>query len=202
MGDAWAARASQSVYQHLNLEEEVKTRRRRSRGWGMLRQFIYPEHQPTAHCLKDKGSECFMPDGKQRQQFKTICIQHVPSSASTSLFLCPDWYWNIIHLERRLVIIFLSGLPLPIQDSCKVGKMFYFSQSDESNETWSLKQKEEQDLQHTQNPSGGDHGCSCRPPEVQKTNNKPPDQNSSLVHNASLLHRAQSCRLLYRRHNH
>lgn len=34
---------------------------------------------PTARCLKDKESECFMPDGKQRQQFKTICIQHMHS---------------------------------------------------------------------------------------------------------------------------
>ena len=67
---------------------------------------------PTAHCLKDKGSECFMPDGKQRQQFKTICIQHMHTSPSTSPFLCPDWYWNIIHLERRHVIIFLPGLLL------------------------------------------------------------------------------------------
>lgn len=46
-----------------------------------------------------------------------------PSASNTctlSLHLsvsCPDWYWNIIHLERQHVIIFLSNLTLPIQDN-------------------------------------------------------------------------------------
>lgn len=116
VGDAWASSGLHSQCTNIS------TLRRKwkqegggaERGWGIYRQFIYAEHQPTAHCLKDKGSECFMPDGKQRQQFKTICIQHMHPLPSTSPFLCPDWYWNIIHLERRHVIIFLSGLFLSL----------------------------------------------------------------------------------------
>lgn len=79
VGDAWASSGLHSQCTNIS------TLRRKwkqegggaERGWGIYRQFIYAEHQPTAHCLKDKGSECFMPDGKQRQQFKTICIQHM-----------------------------------------------------------------------------------------------------------------------------
>lgn len=106
------------MYQHLNLEEEVKTRRRRSRR--DIQTVHLPRtsaHRALVHCLKDKESECFMPDWKQRQQFQTICIQHLHS---LSLHLSVSVSGLILKhnpFGARHVIIFLSCLLLPTQDN-------------------------------------------------------------------------------------
>lgn len=86
-------------------------------------RLVWKIREVNASCLmENKGSNL-------KPSASNTCALSLPS---TAVFLRPDWYWNIIHLERRHVIIFPSGpfSSLPHPGWFQVVGMFHRLKSD------------------------------------------------------------------------